>query len=286
MTLAPIQSFPLVPALPETPLVKPIIPGSKNRSDAAIEAEVSPIAVLLSEEGLEFNRSTVSSSVEHLSFNLTFSNKQSEKLTAQGRFDRITRDLDLQLQYTFHGVDKNSRPPVRKSFTVQIRISMTEVRNKAFSPFVKKEDILSMVRRVLGELQAVTGRAGATFTGATFKSKDLEALYNVDNGKLARALEELIHLIMLMARLKELNDSDNADVVLRPGYNEVSVSGAEVTEDREKISSLQISVQEIPGTPDPEPETNAEAQTATADELPGGAFLQPEGISPVPAALS
>jgi len=284
MTLAPIQSFPLVPALPETPLVKPIIPGGKNRSDAAIEAEVSPIAVLLSEEGLEFNRSTVSSSVEHLSFNLTFSNKQSEKLTAQGRFDRITRELDLQLQYTFHGVDKNSHPPVKKSFTVQLRISMTEVRSKAFSPFVKKEDILSMVRRVLGELQAVAGRGGATFTGATFKSEDLAALYNVDNGKLARALEELIHLIMLMARLKELIDSDNADVVLRPDYNEVS--GAEVTEDREKISSLQISVQEIPGTPDPEPETNAEAQTATADELPGGAFLQPEGISPVPAALS
>lgn len=264
--------------------MNPIIPGYKDSSDAAIEAEVSPIAVLLSEEGLDFNRSTVSSSVEHLSFNLTFSNKQTEKLTAQGRFDRITRDLDLQLQYTFNGVDTNSHPPVKKSFTVQIRISMTEVRSKAFSPFVKKEDILSMVRRVLGELQAVAGRSGATFTGATFKLEDLEALYKVDNGKLARALEELINLIMLMARLKELNDGDKPDVVLRPGRNEVS--GAKVTEEYEKISSLQISVQEIPGTPDPEPETNAEAQKATAEELPGGTFLQPEGISPVPAALS
>ena len=46
-----------------------------------------------------------------------------------------------------------------------------------------------------------------------------------------------------------------------------------------------ISVRDIPGKTEPEPDSDAEAASVSAGELPWGAFHQPEALSPEPATL-
>ena len=288
MTLAPIQSFPIVPAMPEMPLVNPRLMGQKFPSrpnrNGAIEAEMSPIAVLLSEEGMDFERSMVRSTSEQMHFDMTFTRKETEQLSAAGYLNRSSRTLDLNLDYSYQTEDRTQQPPVVRSFHVQIRISVAEVRSKVIAPFVKKEDILSMVRRFLTNLQAMANHSRVTLSGTALSEEDLRELAQIDNGRLARSLENLIELVVLMARLTELLEGNRPDVVLQADRSESK--GVAVTSEHQRFQSLEISVREIPGKADPDPEKNADSNPVSGEELPTDPVPQPEEINPKQAVLS
>ena len=254
------------------------------QTGSSIAADVSPIAVLLSEEGLDFDHSSVVTVEETTRFQLNFSHTNFEHLSASGRYNRSSKSLNLQLDYVYRSTDQTQVPPVSRSFEVQVRLSVSEVRSRAFSPFIEKEDILAMVRRFLGDLANVASQEGASLGGVEFNQEDINEIYMLDNGRLARSLENLIHLLMLFARLKEILDGDREGEILAPVRGESD--RVQVTEGIENITSLKISVREILGKTDPGPENGAEAALASNKELPGGDFAQPEGPSPVPATLS
>jgi len=287
MTLAPIQLFPFVPAMPEVPRLSQRLMGQKFPGriirDAAIETEMSPIAVLLSEEGMDFERSIVRSSSEQMHFDLTFTRKDTEQLTASGYLNRSSRTLDLKLDYSFQSEDRTQQPPAVRSFQVQIRLSVSEVRSKVFAPFVKKEDILSMVRQFLTNLHSLTNTGRFSPTGSVLSADDLLELAHVDHGRQARNLENLIDLVVLLARLKELLEGDRPDVVLQADRNESK--GPAVSLEHQRFQSLEISIREIPDNVDPDSDTNAESNAVSAEELPTDPVPQSEEISPTPAAL-
>ncbi len=273
--------------MPEVPLLNSRLTGQKfpgrPNPDAAIEAEMSPIALLLSEEGLDFERSMVRSSSEQMHFDLTFTRKDTEQLSATGYLNRSSRTLDLKLDYSYQTEDRTRQPPVVRSFNLQIRLSVSEVRSKVYAPFVQKEDILAMVRRLLTNLHSLTQTGRVSPAGAVLGEADLLELAHMDHGRTARTLENLIDLVVLMARLKELLEGDRPDVVLIADHS--AGKRGTVTSEYQRFQFLEISIREIPGKVDPESEVKAESNAVSAEELPTDPVPQPDEISPTPAAL-
>jgi len=237
VTPSPIQIIVSnLPAL-EPVATRPVRPagnrGGKASKSPAIEASVSALAVLLAEEGLEFNRSSVSSTAEHLKFKLYFAHQESEKLMTDGNYSRSSRTPDLNLQYVYRATDNDSHPPARRSFEVQIHLTASEVRSKTFSPFTAKENIMSPVHRLLGDLQALAQGVDVSLGRVELRQEDLAELYTQDRGRLARSLENLIQLIMLMARLKEILEGDQPDLAPEPAREETA--GKHASGQQEKL---------------------------------------------------
>ena len=238
--------------------------------EPAVSADLSPLAVLLPEEGLDFSTSSVETLSASMDFNLEFNSSAVEHLSASGYYSEETESLNLSWHFTFQKeVSVGGRTELH-TFEAHLQVNVSHVSRITVTPFSRKEDILSLVRRLLKDIQEIAADDDLILGGVVLDFKDFREIFALDNGKLAHNLLALIELTVMLARLKQMLEGSNKDVVILTPKRE-ETSGLTVTEVGMRVESFQLEIRDV----------TAELSTTGAGELPDstmpGNVAIPEG---------
>ncbi len=245
--ITPVQNPQWSPALqgPEVPR-KPSgerMPSPTASREGAVSADLSPWAILLSEEGLDFSASSVETLSGSMDFNLEFTSSSVERLSVSGYYSKETETLNLSLLFTFQKEMTVEGHTELRTFKADLQISVSQVNRKTVTPYVRKEDIMSLVRRLLRDIEETASGENKVLGGVILDYKDFRELFALDNGKLAHDLMALIELTVILARLRQRLEGDEEVVVLTPERKETR--GVSVTETGMRMESFHLEVREV-----------------------------------------
>lgn len=211
-----------------------------------MSADLSPWAVLLSEEGLDFSASSVVTQSESMDFTLEFTSSSVERLSVSGYYSEETESLNLSWRFTFQQeVSVEGRTELR-TFEADIQVNISQVNRKTVTPYVRKEDIMSLLRRLFRDIEKIAADENKTLGGVVLDYKDFREIFALDNGKLAHDLMALIELTVILARLRQMLDSKKEVVVLAPEREETR--GVTVTETSMRMESFHLEIRDITST--------------------------------------
>ena len=235
-------------------------------------ADLSPWAVLLSEEGLDFSASSVVTQSESMDFTLEFTSSSVERLSVSGYYSEETGSLNLSWRFTFQQEVSVEGGTELRTFEADIQINISQVNRNTVTPYVRKEDIMSLLRRLFRDIEKIAADENKTLGGVILDYKDFREIFALDNGKLAHDLMALIELTVILARLRQILDSKKEVVVLAPEREETR--GVTVTETSMSMESFHLEVRGVTT-----PTTAAEA-----GELPPAFTIPGDEEGPEPAA--
>ena len=247
--ISPVNSFPSNPLSLEMVALLPHLSRGRGETvpssrEPNVSTDLTPVAVRLSEENLDFARSSVTTTSTELEFNLEFTSSSLERLSATGYYAEESQSLSLSLRYTFQReVTVEGRTQVR-TFEASLDIQVSRLQVTAASPFARKEDIMALVRRLINDISQVAADDGKLLGGVVIDRQDFLDLVAVDNGRLANKLEALIQLTVMLARLKQLLDDEATEVVILNPQRE-ETRGWEVVEFEQRLESFQLVIRDI-----------------------------------------
>ncbi|MQY64531.1 MAG: hypothetical protein GH143_09585 [Calditrichaeota bacterium] len=239
------QWGPVLPGMEASPhLISPRkMPPPAAGREGAVSADLSPGAVLLSEEGLNFGASSAETLSGSMDFNLEFTSSSVERLSVSGYYSEETETLNLSWHFTFQkGVIVEGRTELR-TFEANLQVSVSQVDRKTVTPYVRQEDIMSLVRRLLRDIEETAADEDKILGGVVLDYKDFRELFALDNGKLVHDLMALIELTVILARLRRKLEGDEEVVILAPEREETR--GVIVTETSMIMESFHLEVREV-----------------------------------------
>ena len=247
--ISPVNSF-LTNSL-SPGMVVPLTHSSRGKTGSVpskpapnVSADLTPAAVRLSEENLDFARSSATTTSTELEFKLEFTSSSLERLSAEGYYAEASQSLSLALRYTFEReITIEARTRVR-TFEASLDIQVSRLQYSAASALTRKEDIMALVRRLLNDISRVAANDGKGLDGVVIDRDDFLDIAAVDSGRLANKLEALIQLTVMLAHLKQLLDDKTADgAILTPQREEIR--GVQVVELQERLESFQLVIRDI-----------------------------------------
>jgi len=240
-----LQRIPVLQGMEASPhLLSPekMPPPAADREDAVF-ADLSPGAVLLSEEGLDFSASSVETLSRSMDFNLEFTSSSVERLSVSGYYSEETESLSLSWHFTFQKeVAVDGRTELR-TFEADLQVNVSQMNRKTVTPYVRQEDIMSLVRRLLRDIEETVADEEKILGGVVLDYMDFRELFALDNGKLVHDLMALIELTVILARLRQKLEGDEELVILAPELEETR--GITVTETSMSVDSFHLEVREI-----------------------------------------
>lgn len=219
------------------------VPSPAASPEGAVSADLSPWAVLLSEEGLDFSASSVETLSGSMDFNLEFTSSSVKRLSVSGYYSEATKSLNLSWHFTFQKEVTVDGHTELRTIEAHLQVSVSHVNRKTVTPYVRQEDIMSLVRRLLRDIEKTAADDNKVLGGVILDYKDFRELFALDNGKLAHDLMALIELTVILARLRQRLEGDEEVVVLTPERKETR--GVSVTETGMRMESFHLEVREV-----------------------------------------
>ena len=244
----PVQNTQWSPALQGKKALPPRPPREREsapegRQAGAVSADLSPWAVLLSEEGLDFSASSVETLSGSMDFNLEFASSSVDRLSVSGYYSEETESLNLSWHLTFQKEVTVEGHTELRTLEANLQVSVSQVDRKTVTPYVRQEDIMSLVRRLIRDIEETAADENKILGGVVLDYKDIRDLFALDNGKLAHDLMALIELTVVLARLRRKLEGDEEVVVLAPEREESR--GVTVTETSMRMESFHLEVREV-----------------------------------------
>jgi hypothetical protein len=234
-----------------------------------VSADLSPLAVRLSEEGLDFSSSAVEKVTLGMDFNLEFSSSSVERLSASGYYLEESETMHLAWQVRYQREEIVDGRAELRTYEANLRASVTQVSRTTVSSYVQKEDIMSLVRRLMEDIHKIAADDSKALGGVVLDYSDFREIFAIDNGRLAHDLMALIELTIMLARLRQMleGDSDAEDVILAPQREETK--GTVVTQSSMRVESFQLEIRDV----------TAELSTASAGNTSVSSTAQESAIS-------
>ena len=248
MMITQVQTNPMQPLFPLSVLPErhPARPAEKlSLSDEVqdISADISPIALLLSEEGLDFESSSIARDSSTTYFNLEFSSHSMERVSASGYYSEETRSLDITWRVTFQREVEVDGSTQQRTYEAEIRVHLSKAETTDVSAYVQKEDILSLVRRLLQNLNEIIADEDKALGGVVLDFADIQELFAIDDGRLVHDLMALIELTIMLSRLRHMLEGDEEVVFLAPEREETR--GVIVHEVESVVESFRLEIRDV-----------------------------------------
>ncbi|UCD37319.1 MAG: hypothetical protein JSW54_10860 [Fidelibacterota bacterium] len=218
------------------------IPRSKG-GDLDVATDLSPLAVKLSEEGLDFSSSVVDALSARMDFNLEFTSGSIERLSASGYYSEETQSLSVSWHLIYQKEVTTAGGKELRTFEADLQVSASQVSRMEVSAYVHKEDIMSLVRRLLEDLHEIITDEDKALGGVILEYADFRELFALDHGKLAHDVMALINLTIMLARLKQVLDGDEEVVVLKP--KRVETRGLAITKTDMRVESFKLEIRDV-----------------------------------------
>lgn len=248
MIITPVQNNPWQPLVPLSKL--PTRPPARSMKGSAptnetqdVSADLSPIALLLSEEGLDFESSSITKDAVNTHFNLEFTSHSTEHLSASGYYSEESKTLDLTWHMTFQREVEINGSTQTRTYEAELRVHLSKASTNKVSSYVQKEDILSMVRRLLQNLNEIIADEDQALGGVLLEFADIHELFAIDDGRLAHDLMALIELTIMLSRLRHMLEGDEELVFLAPERGETR--GVTAHEVESVVESFQLEIRDV-----------------------------------------
>lgn len=216
---------------------------SPTPTEPSVSADIAPRALLLSEEGLDFDRSRAFGDKAEVYFDLHFRSTHAETLTANGYYSEETRSLEINWKFAFERQQEVDGVITTRHYKADLSISITKIQSRVVSPFVEKDDIISLVRQLLRDVRGVVGEEDRSGGKYTLTNDELLALLMKDDGRLAKKVEALIQLTVMLARLKQQAAGDQVFVIATP--KGTAISDMTVTDESAVVKQISFSISHI-----------------------------------------
>ena len=286
--ISPVNSF-LTNSL-SPGMVVPLTHSSRGKTGSVpskrapnVSADLTPAAVRLSEENLDFARSSVTTTSTELEFKLEFTSSSLERLSAEGYYAEASQSLSLALRYTFEReITIEARTQVR-TFEASLDIQVSRLQYSAASALTRKKDIIALVRRLLNDISRVAANDDKGLGDVVIDRDDFLDIAAVDSGRLANKLEALIQLTVMLAHLKQLLADEAAVVVILDAQPKES-GGLTVVEFEERLEIFHLAIRDITADSAP-PEDGSRLESTTVKAGAGEGTPPAEELEDASASL-
>lgn len=246
----PINSFQWLPA----PFRTGALSNPLTRWDATAElagrqltedvtAELSPLPNYLYRQGLDFNRSRVSSSEGSVEFELHYSVSSTEQLTARGYYAEQTQTLELSFAFKFQQEVSGEDGVEVRTFEGQLLLTLIKVERRSITPYVDQDDILTFLRHLLQEIAELAANDERRSGEVVLTQEDFLKMVKLDNGRLVTKLMALIQMTITQAQMKRLLDGGGNLTPLAPQRKESA--GVTAYSYSEQVRQFSLIIREI-----------------------------------------
>lgn len=279
----PINSFQWLPA----PFRTGALSNPLTRWDATAElagrqltedvtAELSPLPNYLYRQGLDFNRSRVSSSEGSVEFELHYSVSSTEQLTARGYYAEQTQTLELSFAFKFQQEVSGEDGVEVRTFEGQLLLTLIKVERRSITPYVDQDDILTFLRHLLQEIAELAANDERRSGEVVLTQEDFLKMVKLDNGRLVTKLMALIQMTITQAQMKRLLDGGGNLTPLAPQRKESA--GVTAYSYSEQVRQFSLTIREITT------KNAANEPAASAASRPESENVTPATAEPVAAS--
>ncbi|MCK4578405.1 MAG: hypothetical protein KAU50_06425, partial [Candidatus Marinimicrobia bacterium] len=177
------------------------------------------------------------------SFQLAYSASESEQLSASGSYSTQTQTLSLDLRMMFQTEEAVEDGTKIHHFEANLQVELSQIQGHSIQPYVKKEDIVSFVRRLLEKISELVADDGQDLAGVVLDLEDFQDIVALDNGKLAELLSNLIQMVVTQAQMKRILDGGEEPVLLAPQRE--AISGVETYNYLRQVRRFRFTVKEV-----------------------------------------
>ncbi|MFC1746919.1 hypothetical protein ACFLZR_01125 [Candidatus Neomarinimicrobiota bacterium] len=214
-----------------------------QRGAPGVHAELSPAARQLAAAGVDVTNSRTVITGEKATFQLSFTARSTERLTAEGNYRAEEGTLSLSYTYRFQQVVVENGQERARSFEVRLNLQVDHISETKAEPTHEQEDILALVRRLLEDISRLVADDEHDLGGVILNREDLLDLMSIDDGRIAKKLEALIQMTVALARLRAQLKGDRELVVLWPQRKEEE--GIRVESFTRDLTQFELSIHEV-----------------------------------------
>lgn len=213
-------------------------------------AITQPLKVL-SESGLDLEKSRFVESAQLLSFNLTYQEESLQQVSLQGYYDSYAERLTADFSFISAMVMKDPATGEERQelFRFNLHLEAGHTLTRTGSSSVQKEDILQFARKLVTKIAKLYAE-GKEIDGLALDSEDLKDLAAVDDGNL---LEHIMAIVELMKMVNQLRKREGQHVWVDLEREKGLVS-QEATQEQESLDfSLTVERVQTQSTSEPAP---------------------------------
>jgi hypothetical protein len=206
---------------------------------------LSPAAAMIADSGLEPLNCWTEQVGSRLDFRLEFSSQAVQQLTASGSYESESGELNLSCSFLFQReVTVNGQVELR-SFEAQLSLRAGYTRSRSSQTFKVKEDIGSLLRRLVDNMLDVARSGNQRLAGVVFDQEDLSELAALDHGRMLNLLSGLIQMVITYCySLKRLKEGEDSEAVILTPHRRCT-EGVKVEEQVSSVQEFSLEIKEI-----------------------------------------
>ncbi len=246
--------------------VSPTAPVDTAQTEP-VTSDLSPLTFYLHQQGLDPATSGTSVSRTTTEFELHYSAKSTERLTARGYYSEEAQTLEVNFTFTFQREVSGEGGIEIKTYEGELTITLVQVERHSLSTHVEQEDIMTFLRRLLSEIAELAADDERMLGGVVLSGEDFLEMVKLDDGRLVTKLMALIQMTVTQAQMKRMLDGGGELVILAPSRKEESALAAYSY--LKQIQRFNLTLREVTSETSPaEPESTLTASELATDTKP------------------
>ena len=218
------------------------IPASQTGSDIVdISGKARDLFLRKCEEGCE-----VEWQKQDAEFEFNYSENYNLRITGSGITYNDSYELDVKAEFTFqsgtagHGVQA-------KFFKASLSFHVSVNRNLSVNPFEKKEDILSLVRRVVNTVIRTVLDKDKDLAGIIFDPEDYKELAALQHGAFLKKFEAVIQSIIISTKVLHMikGEKQGDQILILP--KRAKSGGVNIEYSEAKAWDFSLKIEEVEG---------------------------------------
>lgn len=178
-------------------------------------ASISPLAAVYASTGLTItfpitNGAQVDFSLEHVE-------NVHESFSLSGTI-RQEHSFSLKIVFVQKFEFGNDSPSSAQGTKLTLELQGSFSRSLESRSILKKEDILTFVRKLISRIQELSLEKDTLITGVVFETSDLKEIAELEHGDILKALYQLIESVNMLVRMRKLQEKAEPEqlVILHP----------------------------------------------------------------------
>ncbi len=223
----------------------------------AVVTKLNPAATYLSKQGMDFAKATVTGDSE-LHFNMQFSAKATDTVTAQGRHSQQTGEFDIAMDFAFTASQRVKGASTTTTTEGRLHIDGFIKSSRAHVPAAPSENLISLLRRVIKDLGKLASSKGTADVERILTEQQLNELTKSQSTQAEQNLTSIVEILIMIAKLKQVLREDQQPAKLAPvergntGEALATVASGQLTHFRLEIRDSLVSAADLhmPGKTD------------------------------------
>ena len=177
-------------------------------------------------------------------FKFNYSENSSLKISGNGAAYNNKIDLDVSAEFTFQS-GKTGKNGSARFYKAALSFHLSVQKNLSVNPFEKKEDILSLVRRVVNTVVKVVLDKDKDLAGIIFDPDDFKELAALDHGAFLKKFQAIIQSIIISSKVLHVikGEKQGEQILITPKRNKSA--GVKIDFSEAIVKDISFKIEDI-----------------------------------------